>query len=132
MSEKVKRRGAEHQRSAPGEGFIKGLTELVEKLGDLAETGRELRKARELGGADDKMKAVYGLRVKLGLLGGDAVDVEPFGDIKFDKTTRRRDEHRGRAQRQEVSQRNPVAEIGLQGKRLDFLQQRHRPNRMPA
>ena len=87
MSEKAKRRGADHHRSAPCEGFIRGLTELVEKLGDLAESGRELRKAGELTGADDKMKAVYGLRVKLGL-GGDAVDVEPFGNIKFDKKSR--------------------------------------------
>jgi HSP20 family protein len=87
MTEKGKGRSAERHRAEPGEGFIKGLTELVEKLSDLAETGRELRKAGELTSADDKLKAVYGLRVKLGL-GGDAVDVEPFGNIKFDKKSR--------------------------------------------
>ena len=87
MVEKSKRRDSEHHRAAPGEGFIKGLTDLVEKLGELAETGRELRKAGELGSADGKTKAVYGLRVNLGL-GGDAVDIEPFGNIKFDKKSR--------------------------------------------
>lgn len=87
MGEKEKKRGPERHRAAPGEGFIKGLTELVEKLGELAETGRELRKAGELSSADGKTKAVYGLRVNLGL-GGDAVDIEPFGNIKFDKKSR--------------------------------------------
>jgi len=87
MGDREKRRGTEHHKPVPGEGFIKGLTELVEKLGELAETGRELRKAGEITGSDDKIKAVYGLRVKLGL-GGDAVDVEPFGNIKFDKKSR--------------------------------------------
>lgn len=59
----------------------------MEKLSELAETGRELRQAGEIGGPEDKARAVYGLRVKLGL-GGDAVDVEPFGNLKFDKKSR--------------------------------------------
>jgi len=86
-NEKEKRRSVEPHRAGPAQGFIRGLTELVEKLGDLAETGRELRKVGELTSADDKMKAVYGLRVKLGL-GGDALDVEPFGNLKFDRKSR--------------------------------------------
>lgn len=86
-SEKAKRPSAQPHRPAPAQGFISGLTELIEKLGDLAETGRELRKSGEFTSEDDKMKAVYGLRVKLGL-GGDALDVEPFGNIKFDKKSR--------------------------------------------
>ncbi len=87
MGEKERRRSTDRHDPAPGAGFIKGLTDLVEKLGELAETGRELRKSGELSSSDDKMKAVYGLRVKLGL-GGDAVEVEPFGDLKFDKRSK--------------------------------------------
>jgi len=88
MAEKTKRRaGGERREALPGNGFIKGLTDLVEKLGQLAETGRELRRAGEISGPEDKARAVYGLRVKLGL-GGDAVDIEPFGNLKFDKRSR--------------------------------------------
>jgi HSP20 family protein len=87
MAEKAKRRPGDRDRTAPATGFIKGLTELVEKLGELAETGRELRRGGEFNGPDDKLKAVYGLRVKLGV-GGEAVDVEPFGDLKFDRKSR--------------------------------------------
>jgi HSP20 family protein len=83
MVEKGRRR---HGEPAPASGFIRGLTDLIEKLGDLAETGRELHKSGELT-PEEKLKAVYGLRVKLGL-GGDAVGVEPFGNIKIDKKSR--------------------------------------------
>lgn len=87
MSGKARGRGIEREHSSPANGFIKGLADLVEKLGELAETGRELRKSGELGSPDGKMKAVYGLRVKMGL-GGDAIDVEPFGDLRFDKKSK--------------------------------------------
>ncbi|HYB90214.1 MAG TPA: Hsp20/alpha crystallin family protein [Candidatus Binataceae bacterium] len=87
MSDKRTRRRVEREDAGPAAGFVKGLTELIEKLGDLAETGRELRKSGELTSDDDKMKAVYGLRVKLGL-GGDAVEAEPFGNLKFDRESR--------------------------------------------
>ena len=43
---------------------------MIEKLGEMAEAGRELHRSGELG--DDKLKAVYGLRVKFGS-GGEAV-----------------------------------------------------------
>src|SRR5208337_3359828 len=36
---------------------------------------------------DDKLKGVYGFRMKVGL-GGDAVDIEPFGNVKLDKKSR--------------------------------------------
>lgn len=88
MAEKTKRRAGDGRREGlPGNGFVRGLTELVEKLSQLAETGRELHKAGEINGPEDKARAVYGLRVKLGL-GGDAVDVEPFGNLKFDKRSK--------------------------------------------
>ncbi len=85
MRDNVKKRGA-RGHDASVSGFLSGLTDLLEKLGDLAETGRELHKSGEFG--DDKLKAVYGLRVKLGS-GGEAVEVEPFGNVKLDKKSRR-------------------------------------------
>jgi len=70
----------------PASGFVKGLSDLIEKLGELAETGREMRHEGVLG-PDDKPKGVYGFRMKVGL-GGDAVDIEPFGNVKLDKKSR--------------------------------------------
>ena len=71
---------------ASGAGFVKGLSDLIEKLGELAETGREMRREGVLS-QDDKLKGVYGFRMKVGL-GGDAVDIEPFGNVKLDKKSR--------------------------------------------
>jgi len=85
MRNNAKKRGARGD-NAPVGGFLGGLTDLIEKLGDLAETGRELRQSGAVG--DDKLKAVYGLKIKLGA-GGDAVDVEPFGNVRVDKKLRR-------------------------------------------
>ena len=69
-----------------GSGFVKGLSDLIEKLSELAETGREMRREGTLS-QDDKVKGVYGFRMKVGL-GGDAVDIEPFGNVKVDKKSR--------------------------------------------
>jgi HSP20 family protein len=69
-----------------GSGFVKGLSDLIEKLGELAETGREMRHEGVFGPAD-KPNGVYGFRMKVGL-GGDAVDIEPFGNVKLDKKSR--------------------------------------------
>jgi HSP20 family protein len=73
------------------EGFIgifHGLTDLVEKLGELAEKGEELSKTGEMHweskGKD--LKGILGFSVKVGL-GGEEVKVEPFGNIRKDKTT---------------------------------------------
>jgi len=69
-----------------GSGFVKGLSDLIEKLGELAETGREMRREGVLS-QDDLLKGVYGFRMKVGR-GGDAVDIEPFGNVKLDKKSR--------------------------------------------
>lgn len=82
----TKRRGPKDDGHEPGDGFVKGLTDLIEKLGELAESGREMRKEGVLS-QDEKLKGVYGFRMKVGL-GGDAVDLEPFGNVKFDKKSR--------------------------------------------
>ncbi len=80
------RRKSPHDGAESGSGFVKGLSDLIEKLGELAETGREMRHEGTLS-QDDKVKGVYGFHVKVGL-GGDAVDIEPFGNIKLDKKSR--------------------------------------------
>jgi HSP20 family protein len=69
-----------------GTGFVKGRSDLIEKLGELAESGREMRREGVLSG-DEKLKGVYGFRMKVGL-GGDAIDIEPFGNVKLDKKSR--------------------------------------------
>ncbi len=79
-------------------GILKGLSGLVEKLGEMAETGHTLSKTGELRGLgpDKDIKGVYGFTVKVGL-GGEGVKVEPFGNI-------RRDEASGRSVVQEVTE----------------------------
>jgi HSP20 family protein len=75
------------------EGLLGGLANLVEKLGDLAEKGDELKREGNFeiqgNGKDAKnFKGVYGFTVRTGLGGDrDEVKVEPFGNIKRDKQT---------------------------------------------
>ena len=75
-----------HDTGEAGSGFVKGVSDLIEKLGELAETGREMRREGMLN-EDNKLKGVYGFRMKVGL-GGDAVDIEPFGNVKLDRKSR--------------------------------------------
>ena len=107
MNGKRRKHAAEHKETDAASGFVKGLTDLIEKLGDLAETGRELRRSGEFS-PDEKTKAIYGLKVKLGL-GGDAIDVEPFGNVKVDKKSRH-------AVVQEI--REPLVDVIEEPKRL--------------
>ncbi len=69
-------------------GVFKGLADLIEKLGDLAEKGEQLKKSEgELRHRD--VKGVYGFSVKVGLgdKGGKEVKVEPFGNVRRDAST---------------------------------------------
>lgn len=72
------------------EGIFKGLADLVERLGDLAEKGEQLSRTGEipLSGKDKDVKGIFGFSVKMGL-GGEGVKVEPFGNVSKDKTTGR-------------------------------------------
>jgi HSP20 family protein len=74
--------GSRHE-SEGASGFVKGLTELVEKLGELAETGREFARSGEFHTGSSDVKGVYGINVRVGL-GGKPVQVEPFGNLRFD------------------------------------------------
>ena len=83
-------------------GIFKGLADLIEKLGDLAEKGEQLKKSGEFQQRD--LKGVYGFSVKMGLgdKGDQEVKVEPFGNV-------RRDERSGETVVQEI--REPVVDV---------------------
>ncbi|MEM5787268.1 MAG: Hsp20/alpha crystallin family protein [Syntrophobacteraceae bacterium] len=94
--------GSEKQGGVIGNIFG-GLTDLIEKLGELAEKGEELSKVGNLK-ADEKskgVKGVYGVSVKFGI-GGQPPKVEPFGNIREDIKT-------GRSVVQEV--REPIVDV---------------------
>ena len=85
------------------EGILRGLGDLVERLGALAEKSEELKQSGvfdiNTGGKD--AKAVYGFSVKMGL-GGDETKIEPFGNV-------RRNEQTGETVVHEVSE--PVVDV---------------------
>ncbi|MFH2218418.1 MAG: Hsp20/alpha crystallin family protein [Pseudomonadota bacterium] len=83
------------------EGILGGLTDLVEKLGELAEKGEKLSSSGHIHGKDKELKGVYGFSVKVGL-GGEGAKVEPFGNI-------RKDERTGESVVQEI--REPMVDI---------------------
>jgi HSP20 family protein len=80
----TKRKGAGREAGSGYGGIFKGLADLVEKLGDLAEKGETLRRTGEIRGDNQDLKGVYGFTVKVGL--GDKGDkefkVEPFGNVR--------------------------------------------------
>ncbi len=70
-------------------GFLGGLTNLIEKLGELAETGQELKGVKEFG-QEGGVQGVFGFTIRTGL--GDregGVKVEPFGNVQKDEQTGR-------------------------------------------
>lgn len=86
------------------EGILRGLGDLVEKLGTLAEKGEELKRSGEFdintGGKSGK--AVYGFSVKMGLGDNQEPTIEPFGNV-------RRDERTGETTVQEVTE--PLVDV---------------------
>ncbi|MCL5098211.1 MAG: Hsp20/alpha crystallin family protein [Candidatus Omnitrophica bacterium] len=84
-----------------GLGILKGLSGLVEKLGELAETGDELRRTGQIHGSGNEVKGIYGFTVKVGL-GDQSPQVEPFGNIRRDKKS-------GKTVVQEI--REPVVDL---------------------
>jgi len=67
-------------------GFFGGLADLVEKLGHLAETGRQLRKEGEIRDPQGNVRGIFGYNVRVGI-GGDDVQFEPFGNVGKDEET---------------------------------------------
>ncbi len=100
------KKGAAHEGESSFGGVFKGLADLIDKLGDLAEKGEKLRQGKEFQGElkDGDLKGVYGFSVKMGLgeKGDKGIKVEPFGNI-------RRDEKSGETVVQEV--REPVVDV---------------------
>jgi HSP20 family protein len=84
-------------------GFLGGLTNLIEKLGDLAEKGKDLQETQQFG-EPGGIQGVYGFSIRTGLGGEQSggVKVEPFGNV-------RKDEHTGRATVQEVME--PLVDV---------------------
>jgi HSP20 family protein len=74
----------ENNKMGGFEGILKGLTDFVEKLGELAEKGEKLSKTGTIYGKGEGIKGVYGFSMKMGL-GGEEIKVEPFGNIRKDK-----------------------------------------------
>jgi HSP20 family protein len=72
------------------EGILRGLGDLVQKLGDLAEKGEEMKRSGifdiDTGGGKNA-KAVYGFSIKSGLDGSQERRVEPFGNVHHDEKT---------------------------------------------
>lgn len=95
-------KGKKREEGASFGGVFKGLADLIEKLGDLAEKGEQLKKSGEFQQKD--IKGVYGFSVKMGLgeKGEKEVKVEPFGNV-------RRDETSGETVVQEI--REPVVDV---------------------
>lgn len=86
MTKRGKDKSEDRDFSSGLGGLFGGLAQLVEKLNDLAETGKQLSGTGELSdfGPGRQFKGVYGFNVKVGL-GDDKIKVEPFGNIKKDQ-----------------------------------------------
>src|SRR3989339_829055 len=70
--------------------ILSGLTDIAEKLSEISEKGETVTKKGEFTfpSKDGGVKGVYGFSLKTGLGGkGDAIKVEPFGNIRKDKKT---------------------------------------------
>jgi len=88
MTKKSKEKPKDDKSGEGLGGFLGGLVELVEKLGELADKGKELRETGEISdiGGSKQIKGVYGFNVRVGLgEDKDKVKVEPFGNIKRDR-----------------------------------------------
>ena len=89
MAKKIKREKTAPENSAAVNlgGIFGGFTNLLEKLGELAETGEELRRSGEFASPGKDFKVVYGFTAKVGGLAGQTPKVELFGNIHKDKAS---------------------------------------------
>lgn len=90
MSKTTRKPRGTRENTDLGGGFLSGLTNLIETLGELAEKGKELQGVKEFGTED--LKGVYGFTIRTNLGGSDPsqnVKVEPFGNVRTDEKTGR-------------------------------------------
>ncbi len=66
-------------------GIFQGFSDIVEKLSDLAEKGKEFKRTGEIKGLNKNLSGLFGISIKVGGLGLDKVKVEPFGNIRKDE-----------------------------------------------
>lgn len=85
-------------------GILGGMTDLVDKLSELAKTGQALsgtHEIHEINSSGKEIKGIFGYNVKIGL-NKDDIHIEPFGNI-------RKDEKSGKAIVHEVLE--PIVDI---------------------
>ena len=72
----------EFGRKGSLEGMLKGFTDILEKLGELAEKGEQLSRTEKIHfkNGEKGLKGVYGFSIKVGL-GDEGVKVEPVMGI---------------------------------------------------
>jgi HSP20 family protein len=94
MSKTTKKSQPARGEADLGGGFLNGLTNLIQKLGELAEKGEELQGLKEFD--KDELKGVYGFTIRTGNRvsdGGQGLKVEPFGNVRPDEKTGRATVH---------------------------------------
>ena len=78
-------------------GFLGGLGNILDKLGELAEKGKEIHELKEFGGEGNSLKGVYGFTIRSNIADRGSRDggmkVEPFGNVRRDAETGRATVH---------------------------------------
>ena len=82
----MSKKDSELGRKGSLEGILQSFTDLLEKLGEVADKGEQLSRTGKIHSKNGEkgLKGVYGFSIKVGL-GDEGVKVEPFGNIRKDK-----------------------------------------------
>lgn len=89
MTTRSSRQGPKTTGMESFRAMLRGLGEIMDRLGNLAETGAEKFAGEKVGETADgsqEIKGVYGFSVKVGR-GGKGVRIEPFGNLRKDQKT---------------------------------------------
>lgn len=108
MNKRDKRPSSDEASGQMG-GLFKGLGDLINRLGEIAEQGEGLSKSFESDGSATSgkpFKAVYGFSVKVGR-GGEGMRVEPFGTVRKPEAAQQSD----KGAREVREAREPLVDI---------------------